>query len=340
MSVELFGFSKMDEPAALQEQATAGLKSMEHLLQLISTQSQKNRTGHARFRRGPVTPAGEPPSSSSSHFTPPYPTLTLALGPTPDLPPVPTPVPTPVLTPAPTPVLTPVLTPVRTPVLTPAPAPASLTLDFTKSKISCSEVKLEMGLPKQVPREPRFSLSPPPMSANSSFMSTITGDGSVSNGKMGPFILTMNPLPMMMANPIGKPPLSSVNRKRCHDHENSGFSLGVPAAGPVRCHCAKKKKFKLRRAIRVPAISSKIADIPSDEYSWRKYGQKPIKGSPFPRGYYRCSSYRGCPAKKHVERARDDPTMLIVTYEAEHRHTEAGVQEIEAAGLTLTLSQR
>ncbi|EOX91525.1 WRKY DNA-binding protein 7 isoform 5 [Theobroma cacao] len=61
-------------------------------------------------------------------------------------------------------------------------------------------------------------------------------------------------------------------------------------------------------------------DIPPDDYSWRKYGQKPIKGSPHPRGYYKCSSVRGCPARKHVERALDDPSMLIVTYEGEHNH--------------------
>lgn len=38
------------------------------------------------------------------------------------------------------------------------------------------------------------------------------------------------------------------------------------------------------------------------------------------RGYYKCSSLRGCPARKHVERALDDPTMLIVTYENDHNH--------------------
>ncbi|KAL2346848.1 hypothetical protein Fmac_000848 [Flemingia macrophylla] len=105
-----------------------------------------------------------------------------------------------------------------------------------------------------------------------------------------------------------KPPLS---KNTCHHHLSASNN----------CHCIKRRKNRVKKTIRVPAISSKVADIPADEYSWRKYGQKPIKGSPYPRGYYKCSSVRGCPARKHVERASDDPTMLIVTYEGEHRHS-------------------
>ncbi|XP_061364491.1 probable WRKY transcription factor 69 [Gastrolobium bilobum] len=60
---------------------------------------------------------------------------------------------------------------------------------------------------------------------------------------------------------------------------------------------------------------------PSDSWAWRKYGQKPIKGSPYPRAYYRCSSSKGCPARKQIERSRVDPTMLIVTYACDHNHS-------------------
>lgn len=38
------------------------------------------------------------------------------------------------------------------------------------------------------------------------------------------------------------------------------------------------------------------------------------------RGYYRCSSSKGCLARKQVERSRTDPGMFVITYTAEHNH--------------------
>ncbi|GMH22552.1 hypothetical protein Nepgr_024395 [Nepenthes gracilis] len=57
-----------------------------------------------------------------------------------------------------------------------------------------------------------------------------------------------------------------------------------------------------------------------DGYGWRKYGQKDILGSRFPRGYYRCTyqGTQGCLARKQVQRSDDDPTTFQVTYHGHH----------------------
>ena len=38
------------------------------------------------------------------------------------------------------------------------------------------------------------------------------------------------------------------------------------------------------------------------------------------RGYYKCSTSKGCSAKKQVERCRTDASMLIITYTSAHNH--------------------
>ncbi|OIW17015.1 hypothetical protein TanjilG_00152 [Lupinus angustifolius] len=78
---------------------------------------------------------------------------------------------------------------------------------------------------------------------------------------------------------------------------------------------SKRRKNQLKKVCQVAA-----ENLSSDIWAWRKYGQKPIKGSPYPRGYYRCSSSKGCLARKQVERNRSEPTMFIVTYTGEHNH--------------------
>ncbi|XP_043707944.1 probable WRKY transcription factor 7 isoform X2 [Telopea speciosissima] len=160
-----------------------------------------------------------------------------------------------------------------------------------------------------------FSASPS-ISAATSFMSSLTGD---TDSKQPSSSSTFQITHLSQVSSAGRPPLSSSSLKRkCSSSDDAAGNKCGASSG--RCHCSKRRKSRVKRVVRVPAISLKMADIPPDDYSWRKYGQKPIKGSPHPRGYYKCSSVRGCPARKHVERALDDPSMLIVTYESEHNH--------------------
>ncbi|KAG0588466.1 hypothetical protein KC19_2G245000 [Ceratodon purpureus] len=179
------------------------------------------------------------------------------------------------------------------PVATTAFRPALPPNPFSKEKVS-----------------PDSSLSSgPPQSATTVSFSTMTsvdrvGNNNSQNGKL----VVLPPRPV------------TNSRKKCSGKSDEN---GATCAILGRCHCSKRRKLRLKRTITVRAISSKLADIPPDDYSWRKYGQKPIKGSPHPRGYYKCSSIRGCPARKHVERSMEDSTMLIVTYEGEHNHPQS-----------------
>ncbi|KAG6526643.1 probable WRKY transcription factor 61 [Zingiber officinale] len=81
----------------------------------------------------------------------------------------------------------------------------------------------------------------------------------------------------------------------------------------------KRKKGAVTRT--VPAVRIGDAVVPLDDgYTWRKYGQKDIHNSKFPRSYYRCThkSFYGCGAKKQVQRLDDDPSTFEVTYRGEH----------------------
>ncbi|KAM0948031.1 putative transcription factor WRKY family [Dioscorea sansibarensis] len=83
----------------------------------------------------------------------------------------------------------------------------------------------------------------------------------------------------------------------------------------------KRKDGEGMNTVRVPAQLSGNTEIPPDDgFTWRKYGQKDILGSSFPRSYYRCThkTFYGCNAKKKVQRLNEDPLTYEVTYNGKH----------------------
>lgn len=253
MAVELMGFPKMDDHTAIQEAASQGLKSMEHLIRVINHQSSLtdctnltdvtvskfkkmisllNRTGHARFRRSPVLSS----SASSSSILPDSLSFNQASNRSTPAPPMTSP--SNPLVHAPVPVH-----PASAPVNVPIPSgfvqsqpKQSLTLDFSKPTVFT-------GSNPKNGSEFEFTKDSFSVSSSSSFMSSaITGDGSVSNGKQGSIFLAPAAQP---ANSAGKPPISAVPyKKRCLEHDHSDDVSGkMSGSSNGKCHCSKKRYF-------------------------------------------------------------------------------------------------
>ncbi|KAJ0112935.1 hypothetical protein Patl1_01449 [Pistacia atlantica] len=94
----------------------------------------------------------------------------------------------------------------------------------------------------------------------------------------------------------------------------------------------KPKKEKKQREPRFAFLTKSEIDHLEDGYRWRKYGQKAVKNSPYPRSYYRCTSQK-CTVKKRVERSFQDPTIVITTYEGQHNHQCPATLRGTAAGM-------
>ncbi|XP_022850017.1 probable WRKY transcription factor 28 isoform X2 [Olea europaea var. sylvestris] len=88
--------------------------------------------------------------------------------------------------------------------------------------------------------------------------------------------------------------------------------------GDEKCKKVNKPIQKVEKKKREPRFAFKTKseiDNLEDGYRWRKYGQKAVKNSPFPR----CTAQK-CTVKKRIERSFQDPSVVITTYESQHNH--------------------
>ncbi|CAI0626216.1 unnamed protein product [Linum tenue] len=113
------------------------------------------------------------------------------------------------------------------------------------------------------------------------------------------------------------------SKKSSKDGKNrlkeEGEDGGEEEEEQARLKAKKTKGQKRQREPRFAFMTKSEVDHLDDGYRWRKYGQKAVKNSPYPRSYYRCTS-AGCGVKKRVERSSDDTSIVVTTYEGQHTH--------------------
>ncbi|KAK8583819.1 hypothetical protein V6N13_109214 [Hibiscus sabdariffa] len=123
----------------------------------------------------------------------------------------------------------------------------------------------------------------------------------------------------LSASPV---PLTMVNH---HHHlsylesNNYATKADSDAKDQVKVGGKKGDKKEAMKKHKYAFQTRSQVDILDDGYRWRKYGQKTVKNSKFPRSYYRCT-HKECNVKKQVQRSSKDVEIVVTTYEGMHTH--------------------
>lgn len=107
---------------------------------------------------------------------------------------------------------------------------------------------------------------------------------------------------------------TALKRSRHTNTESEQMSLFSETANVVDTEVSRLLEGQQKEAY-PPMETPRTSE---DGYNWRKYGQKQVKGSEYPRSYYKCT-HQNCQVKKKVERSLDGQITEII-YKGAHNH--------------------
>ncbi|KAI4320872.1 hypothetical protein MLD38_034310 [Melastoma candidum] len=101
-----------------------------------------------------------------------------------------------------------------------------------------------------------------------------------------------------------------------NDYSRQPIVDGPDCSPPLDDHV--EDEGDLKGGLGDPMVS--VGSEPTDDgYNWRKYGQKQVKGSKYPRSYYKCT-HANCQVKKKIERSHEGHITEII-YKGMHKHS-------------------
>lgn len=125
----------------------------------------------------------------------------------------------------------------------------------------------------------------------------------------------------------------------------SEFRVSAPMSVHESSACSTVDELNHGRQLTTTGISDPKDSIPlatadrtsEDGYNWRKYGQKLVKGSEFPRSYYKCT-HPNCEVKKIFERSPSGQITEIV-YKGSHDHPKPQAARRQNSGVLISIQE-
>ncbi|KAL6228244.1 hypothetical protein ACLB2K_002198 [Fragaria x ananassa] len=161
---------------------------------------------------------------------------------------------------------------------------------------------------------PQISVPPPQVLLPTTSITDVAKEYSVN-----PSTPNSSSISSASSEAVNEEPLTDNKAAALQQEEDDDGDQPVPKKGSKANQKRKKTTEKKPRQPRFAFMTKSEVDHLEDGYRWRKYGQKAVKNSPFPRSYFRCTS-ASCNVKKRVERCINDPSIVVTTYEGQHTH--------------------
>ncbi|CAN6327859.1 unnamed protein product [Urochloa humidicola] len=106
------------------------------------------------------------------------------------------------------------------------------------------------------------------------------------------------------------------------DAAAAGVCPGRKRRSPPCAAAQRKPGFRPRVLASGVEMPTRVEErcMVEDGFLWRKYGQKDIQNSKYPREYFRCTYKHnmGCMATRQVQQSEDDPFLYVFAYFGEH----------------------